>query len=140
MYRFQCFAKHRCIDHKWKKFFTFWEGAWTLKNFCQKIWYFQESTENFGSIRQDMVIILTFADEKKLFSWILSYIRIICSQNTKYICTYFPKTHCHFWSFLRNIFPCFVAFCTYAQTLIYQIIVWMLLLMKLFDNYQIIFN
>ena len=31
---------------------------------ARKIWYFHESTENVGSIRQDTVIILTFADEK----------------------------------------------------------------------------
>ena len=31
---------------------------------ARKICYFPESTENFGSIREDTVIILPFADEK----------------------------------------------------------------------------
>ena len=73
------------IFARWKKCFTFWEGAWILQNFCQKNLVFSWVHRKCGIIRQDTVIILTFTDEKYLFSWILSYIWIICSQNIEYI-------------------------------------------------------
>ena len=81
--------KHRC-----KKCFTFWEGVWTLRNFCQKnsvfawvhrtFWIYKTRySDHFDICRWKVFIFLDFA----LYSNIL--------QSKYWIYAYFPNTFSH---------------------------------------------
>ena len=80
-----------CDSHRWKKIFTFWEGGWTLKKFCQK-------NSVFSWVHRKFWIYKTrYSDHFDICRWkVVIFLDLNNLQSKYWIYTYFPTTFCHF--------------------------------------------